>query len=93
MEGPRYLGHLLLLSQQGAGSEMEQPGHKPVPIWDASTTARGLIFYTTLLTPLSFIYLFYTYSSNHEVRLQEYISALIKKNYRVIWARRGGASG
>lgn len=39
--GPKYLGYPLLLPQvheQEAGSETEQPGLEPAPVWDASAT-------------------------------------------------------
>lgn len=54
MQGPSDLGHLPLPSrvhQQGAGWEMEKPGLKLVPLLDANTLGRGLVYYTLVLAP------------------------------------------
>lgn len=36
----------------GTRSEMERAGLELVPVWDADTTERGLIYYATALTQL-----------------------------------------
>lgn len=43
LQRPEYFNHLWLLSQvnhQGARSEVEHVGFKPVPIWDVSTASE-----------------------------------------------------
>lgn len=49
-QGPTYLGFLLFLSlghQQQAGSEMQQPRHKAMPIRDDSIAGIGFTHYVT----------------------------------------------
>lgn len=44
LHGPKDLDYQLLFSlhTQGAGSEVEEAGLEPVPLWDASSVGRGL---------------------------------------------------
>lgn len=45
--GFKDLGCLLMLSQ-GAGLDVDQPGYKPAPIWDAAITHSNLTPYITI---------------------------------------------
>lgn len=55
VQGFKHLSHLLQLFQmQGARLEVKHLEIKPVPMWDAGSTDRGLTYYTTAPTPLSF---------------------------------------
>lgn len=49
--GAKHLNYLLLflVQQQGAGSEVAQPGFDPWIIWDASTVGSGLASHITVL--------------------------------------------
>ena len=48
----KILGHLPLLLQS-AGSEMDQPGLEPVPMWESSPVGGALTYYTGALAPKS----------------------------------------
>lgn len=57
-KAPSTWGHLLLLSQvhqQGAGSDVEQPGHELVSIREAGTVDCSLTCYAETLAQLSIL--------------------------------------